>query len=131
LNGVIDYALKMNVPAGKLGSQLQGFINQNTGSNNPTNEIPVTIGLGGTFKDPKTTLVSQEQKQQVKDALTNAVQEKGKEVLQKAVQNTPAKDIVNNLLGKKDTTKTDSTKKAPVQDLLQNKLQNLLKKKKN
>lgn len=133
LNGNIDYTLKMNVPAGKLGSELQGFINKNTGANNPTNEIPLPIGLGGTFANPKVTLAAQEQKQQVKEAVTNAAKEKGKELLQDAAQNTPVKDVVNNLLGvKKDTakTKTDSTKASPA-DLLQNKLQNLLKKKKN
>ena len=61
-----------------------------------------------------------EQKQQVKQAVVNVVQEQGKQVL-------------NNLLGnKKDTVKTDSTKTAnPVKDVLQNKLQNLLKRKKN
>ena len=115
----------MNVPAGKLGSQFQSLLNQYGGANNSTKEIPITIGLGGTYKDPKTTLVTTEQKQQV----TNAVKEKGKEVLQQAAQNTPAKDLVNGLLGtKKDTTKTDSTKTSP--NNLQNKLQNLLKKKK-
>ncbi|MGC4023261.1 MAG: AsmA-like C-terminal region-containing protein [Cyclobacteriaceae bacterium] len=132
LDGTIDYSLKMNVPAGKLGSQFQGLVNQYTGSNNSTTTIPLTIGLGGTFTNPKTTLVSQEQKQQVKEAVTNVAKEKGKEALKQAVENTPAKDLVNNLLGKKDTTKVkkDSTKTG-VQDVLQNKLQNLLKKKKN
>jgi hypothetical protein len=132
LDGSINYNLKMNVPAGKLGSQFQGLLNQYGGANNSTKEIPITIGLGGTYKDPKTTLITTEQKQQVKEAVTNVAKEKGKEALQQAVQNTPAKDLVNGLLGaKKDTTKTDSTKTAPVQNLLQNKLQNLLKKKKN
>jgi len=122
------------VPAGKLGSQFQGLVNQYTGGKNSTTTIPLTIGLGGTFTNPKTTLVSQEQKQQVKEAVTNVAKEKGKEALKQAVENTPAKDLVNNLLAKKkDTTKTkkDSTKSTGVQDVLQNKLQNLLKKKKN
>lgn len=136
LDKSIDYNLKMMVPAGKLGSQFQSFINQNTGANNSTNEIPVTIGLTGLFTSPKTALLMQEQKQQVKEAVTNVVKEKGKEALQEALKDTPAKDIVNNILGgdaKKDSTQQtqDSTKVDPVKDLLQNKLQNLLKKKKN
>ena len=77
----------------------------------------------------------QEQKEQVKEAITNTVQEKGKELITEAVKGTEAKNLVNSILGKKDstTTKTDSTKAiAPaVQDLLKNKMQNLLKKKKN
>ncbi|MBS1682380.1 MAG: hypothetical protein JST48_11760 [Bacteroidetes bacterium] len=134
LDGTIDYALKMSVPAGKLGSQFQGLINQYTGSNNSTSTIPLNIGLGGTFTNPKATLVTQEQKQQVKEAVTNVAKEKGKEALKQAVESTPAKDIVNNILGgKKDTAKakTDTSKTKVVQDVLQNKLQNLLKRKKN
>ncbi len=134
LDGKINYNLKMNVPAGKLGSQLQGFINQNTGATNPTTEIPVTIGLGGTVTDPKPQLIATEQKQQVKEAVVNVAEEKGKEVIKEAVKGTDAKEIVGNILGgnKQDTTKKDTTKTAtPAQQLLQNKLNNLLKKKKN
>jgi hypothetical protein len=141
LDGSINYILKMNVPAGKLGSQFQGFINQNTGAKNPTDEIPITIALGGTYKDPKTTLLSAEQEQQVKEALTNVAEEKGKQAIDQALTGAKPKDIVGNLLGgKKDTTtmKTDSTKadstktdvKQQTQKVLEDKLQNLLKKKK-
>jgi hypothetical protein len=133
LDGAINYALKMNVPAGKLGSQFQGLVNQYGGTNNSTSEIPLNIGLGGTFTNPKTTLVSQEQKQQVTQAVTKAAETKGKEAVQEAVKGTNAQDVVNNLLGtKQDTTKTkaktDSTK--ATQELLQDKLQGLFKKKK-
>jgi hypothetical protein len=130
LDGTINYAMKMNVPAGKLGSQFQSLI----GSSKPNSEIPLNIGMGGTFLNPKLQLVSSDQKQQVKDAVTAVATDKAKEAAQQLVQSTPAKDLVNNLLGgKKDSTKTksDSTKATPVQDALQNKLQNLLKRKKN
>ena len=65
--------------------------------------------------------------------MRNVAEEKSKEVLQQAVEGTKAKDIVGGLLGtKQDTTKKDSAKTAnPAQQLLQNKLNNLLKKKKN
>jgi hypothetical protein len=132
LDGRIDYSLKMNVPAGKLGSQFQSLVG---GSKDPNSEVPLTIGLGGTFLNPKPQLLMQEQKEQVKEAITNTVQEKGKELITEAVKGTEAKNLVNSILGKKDSTatKTDSTKAiAPaVQDLLKNKMQNLLKKKKN
>jgi uncharacterized protein involved in outer membrane biogenesis len=78
LDGGINYSLKMNVPAGKLGSQFQSLVNQYTGSNNSTSEIPLQIGLGGSFTDPKVTLLAQEQKEQVKEAITTAAQEKEK-----------------------------------------------------
>ena len=99
-----------------------------------------------------------EQKQQVQQAVTEAAKQKGNEVLQQAVSGTKPQDIIDNILtGKKDTTKkqsaeptkpqdmlnrilspekdttnskvkADSTKAA--QDLLQDKLQGLFKKKK-
>jgi len=138
LDGSIDYSLKMNVPAGKLGGQLQGFVNQYSGSNNSTSEIPVTIGVGGSYNDPKTKLVMLEQKQQVKEAITNVVQEKSKEAVSEALKGSDPKDIVNNLLkgNKTDSAQQtqaqkDTTKAAPVEQLLQNKLNSLLKKKKN
>jgi uncharacterized protein involved in outer membrane biogenesis len=143
LDGSISYILKMNVPAGKLGSQFQEFINKNTGANNPTTEIPISIGLGGTYKDPQATLLSQEQEAQVKEAITNIAEEKGKQAVDQALKGDKPEDILGNILGtkkdstqikndssaiKKDTTQTDLKQEA--QKALQDKLQNLLKKKK-
>jgi hypothetical protein len=134
MDGSIDYSLKMNVPAGKLGAQSQALINKYAGTTNSTTEIPVTIGLGGTYNNPKTSLVSQEQKQQAKEAATNVVEQKGKEELQKVVKGSQAEEAVNALLGVKkvDSTKgKDTTQTVKPADVLQNKLQNLLKRKKN
>src|SRR5262249_44393441 len=113
--------LKMNVPAGKLGAQFQGLVNQYAGTQNSTSEIPITIGMTGTFANPKTALLTSEQQQQAKQAVKNLAEQK-------------AKDALGNLLGKKpDSTKTADTTKtakpAPTNEL-QDKLQNLLKKKK-
>ncbi|HZY79166.1 MAG TPA: AsmA-like C-terminal region-containing protein [Cyclobacteriaceae bacterium] len=141
LDGTIAYTLKMNVPAGKIGTQLQGYANQITGGTNVSKDIPVTIGVGGTYKDPKTQLVMTEQKAAVKEAVkeevkqtTEAVkeevkqevQEKTQQAIQEAVKGTDPKDIIKNVL-KPDSVK-DSTKTT---QQLQNKLNNLLKKKKN
>ena len=143
VDGTISYTLKMMVPAGQLGTQFNSFVNQYAGSNNSTTEIPLTIGVGGTYKDPKTTLLAQEQKQQakeaVKEAVTQKAEEKGKVVIEEAIKGTNPKDIVNNILKpKKDSTVTqtpqDSAKtnvQQETQKLLQNKLNGLLKKKKN
>ena len=139
LDGSIDYALKMNVPAGKLGSQAQEFINKNTGSKNPTDEIPVTIALGNTYDDPKFSLVSAEQKEQVKEAVTNVAKEEGKKALQDVAKGTKAEELVGNLLGgnKKDSTASDSSKavtttkpaevKEKVKEEAQKKIKDLLK----
>jgi len=144
LDGSISYLLKMNVPAGKLGSQLQGFINENTGAKNSTSEIPISIALGGSYKDPKATLLTQDQTEQVKEALTNVAEEKGQQAIEGALKGDKPEDIIGGLFGsKKDTTKIkgdttqlkqDTTKtdlKQETQKVLQDKLQNLLKKKKN
>lgn len=138
VDGSLNYALKMNVPAGKLGSQFQGFINKNAGTNNPTTEIPITIGLGGMYNDPKPTLLMEEQKEQTKQAVTAVVEEKSKQAVQDVLAGDKPKDALNNLLKPKndstqasqpqDTTKTNTTKEA--QKVLEDKLQNLLKKKK-
>ncbi len=140
LDQSIDYSMKMMVPAGQLGSQLQGFLNQTNGSTNSTDKIPVTIGVGGTFKDPKTKLIASEQKEQVKQAVTKVAEEKATEAAKEILQGTKPEDVVNDLL-KMPKPKTDSvqpqapdttkTPADPVNQLLQNKLQNLLKKKKN
>jgi hypothetical protein len=137
LDGTINYLLKMNVPAGKLGSQLQGFINQNTGSTNSTSEIPVTIGLGGTYKEPKTSLMTQEQQQQVQEAVTAAAEEKGKQAIDDVLAGKKPEDAIKDIFNpKKDTAKTtlkDTTKtdvQQETQKVLEDKLQNLLKKKK-
>jgi uncharacterized protein involved in outer membrane biogenesis len=144
LDGTIDYTLKMNVPAGKVGTALQGYANQITGGTNVSKDIPVTIGVGGTYADPKPQLVLTEQKNAVKDAVKEevkqtteavkqevkeAAQEKAQEAVQEAVKGTDPKDILNKVL-KGDSTKKDSTGTKEVEQL-KNKVNNLLKKKKN
>lgn len=131
VDGSLDYTLKMNVPAGKLGSQFQGYVNQYAGTNNSTSEIPVTIALGGLFTDPKPSLVMAEQKQQVTKAVTEVAKQEGTKAVEELTKGTEVEGIVKNILGtKSDSTKKDSTK-IVVPNELQNKLQNLLKKKKN
>jgi hypothetical protein len=137
-DGSIAYTLKMNVPSSLFGSQLQGLANQVTGSTTaPPKEVPLTIAVGGTYKDPKPTLVLTEQKQavkdevkqqteQVKEEVKETVQQKTQEAVEEAVKGTDPKDIVDKIL-KPDSTKKDSTNTT---QQLQNKLNNLLKKKK-
>ncbi len=127
IDGSIDYALKMDVPAGKMGAQLNSFVSQYTGgTSDPNAMIPVNIGLGGTFLDPKPQLLMSEQKQQVQQAVTSTVKQEAEK---------KATELVSGLLGtKSDTTKTDSTKttdpKQKVVDEGVKTIQNLLKKKK-
>jgi hypothetical protein len=130
LDGGLDYKLKMNVPAGKLGSQFNSLVSSYTGGKtDPNSTVPVTIGLGGSYDSPSPKLIMDEQKQQVKEAVTTAAKEEAKE---------KATELVSGLLGNKksksDTTKTDSTKttspKEQVKKEAIDKIQNLLGKKK-
>jgi len=139
VDGSLDYTLKMNVPAGKLGSQFNSLVSQYSGAKtDPNAPIPLTIGVGGNFADPKPKLIADEQKQQVKEAATAAVKEEGTKAIQQAVKGTDAEKIVGSILGKKDTTKTktDTTKtttpskQQQVEDA-KNAIKGLLKKKKN
>lgn len=139
LDKSVDYTLKMNVPAGKLGSQFQSQLNQYTGSAASTSDIPVTIAIGGNFLTPTFKLSMAEQKQQVKEAVTKAAEEKSKQALEQLNQGAKPEDVVKNILKPKpDTVKKDTAKApAPAQttteqatEVLQNKLNNLLKKKK-
>jgi len=122
--------LKMDVPAGKLGSQFNSFVNSyNGGKTDPNSTVPVTIGLGGSFLSPSPKLLMDDQKKQVQDAATAAVKQETQKQADK---------LIGDLLGKpkSDTVKTDSTKKAtkPADQLKKeatDKIQNLLKKKKN
>lgn len=122
----LDYSLKMMVPAGALGSQAQSLLNQYTGSAQPTDKIPVTIGVGGTVKNPSTKLIATEQKKQVEDAAKAAVTKEARKLL----EGQKPEDVLKTLTGtpKQDTTRKDSTKADPVNQLMQ--LKDLLKKKK-
>lgn len=142
LDGSLDYTLKMDVPAGKLGSQYNAFIAQYTGGKtDPNANIPVTIGLGGFYNNPAPKLLMEDQKAQATAAVTAAAKEEGQKALEKAVKGTDAEKIVGGILGggKTDSTKvadsTATTTEADVQKQLEDeakkKIQNLLKKKKN
>src|SRR5690606_6954505 len=134
LDGKLDYTLKMDVPAGKLGTQFNNLISQYSGGkSDPNSNIPLSIGIGGAYNNPSFSLVSAEQKEQVKEAVTAAAKEEGTKAIQEAVKGTEAEKVVGKILGKSDSTKTDSTKTAtPAKQLedARDAIKGLLKKKK-
>jgi len=142
LDGSLDYTLKMNVPAGKLGAEYNSFVAKYTGGkSDPNSEVPITIGLGGKYDSPSPKLLMDDQKAQAKEAATAAAKEEGQKAVEKAVKGTDAEKIVKDIFGsdKKDSTKVvDTTKTATqtqpvektVEDEAKKKIQNLLKKKK-
>ncbi|MEP6737251.1 MAG: AsmA-like C-terminal region-containing protein [Chryseolinea sp.] len=143
----IDYSLKMDVPAGKLGTEYNSLIAKyNGGKTDPNGKIPVSIGVGGKYNAPKLSLLMEDQKAQVKDAITNAAKEEGTKAIEKAVKGTDAEKIVKSILGggKKDSTIVGDTAKVStttpattedvqkkVEDEAKKKIQNFLKKKPN
>lgn len=144
LDGSIDYNLKMNVPAGKLGTQFNSLVSRYGGQNSEaSNTIPVTIALGGKVNDPKPTLVMDEQAAEVKEAVKEAAKEEGTKAIEKAVEGTEAEKIVKDILGtRKDTSaNADTSKTQPatteeaikekVEEEAKEKIQNLLKRRKN
>jgi hypothetical protein len=141
LDGTIDYNLKMDVPAGKLGTQFNALLSKYTGQKSDSNStIPVTIALGGKYNDPKPSLVMDEQAGQVKDAVKEAAKNEGTKAVEKAVEGTKAEKIVKDILGgksKKDTATTDTTTTPPaetvkekVEEEAKQKIQDLLKRRK-
>ena len=145
LDGTIDYNLKMNVPASKLGSQFSGLITSFTGgSAGDDTMIPLNIGMGGTYNNPKVQLLASEQKQQATAAVKDKAKEEVKNVASDLLDNVKddkAKDLVGSLLG---TNKTDSAQATPADSAAQttdlkkkleeeakDKIRSLFKKKKN
>jgi uncharacterized protein involved in outer membrane biogenesis len=148
LDGTIGYTMKMDVPAGKLGSEFNSFLAKNTsGKTDPNSNVGLNIGVVGAYNNPQVKLISDEQKAQVKEAVTNAAKDEATKAVEKAVKGTEAEKVLGKLLGtksdsKKDsaTTSSDTTKnnatdagdtKKQLEDEAKKKLQNLLKRKKN
>lgn len=138
LDGTIDYNLKMDVPAGKLGAEFNTLVAKYTGQKkDPNSTIPVTIALGGKYNDPKPTLLMDEQTAQVKEAVKEAAREEGTKAIEKAVEGTEAEKLVKGILGggktdsaaaQSDTAKTASEAiKQKVQEEAKDKIKNLLK----
>ncbi len=141
LDGTIDYNLKMNVPAGKLGTEFNALLSRYSGQKaSGDGTIPVTIGLGGKFTDPQPKLLMEEQSAQVKEAVKEAAKEEGTKAIQKAIEGTEAEKIVKGILGgKTDSTTTRADTAAPkpatteeavkqkVEEEAKKKIQNLLR----
>lgn len=140
MDGSINYNLKMDVPANKLGSQFTGLVSSLSGDNvSDDTMIPIKIGLGGTYDDPKPQLLMDDQKQQAKAAVKEKAKEEAKDVagdLLDNVKDDKAKDLIGNIVGgeKKDTVKTDTTAttdpKKALEEAAKDKIKNLFKKKK-
>ncbi|WP_022825690.1 AsmA-like C-terminal region-containing protein [Hymenobacter norwichensis] len=77
-NGGLEYVTALNVPTGKLGSQLTGQLTRLTGVTDIKGTKRVTLGLniGGTVSSPQVKLTTGSVKAQAKDIVTSVVQAK-------------------------------------------------------
>lgn len=101
LDGSIEYALKMDVPAGKLGSEFNSRLSSFLGEEpNESSNIPLNLGLTGTYDDPKVSLISAG----TKDAVTDAVKSRAEEEVRDQVGR-----FLGDVTGKKDTDTTGTT----------------------
>ncbi|WP_299818354.1 AsmA-like C-terminal region-containing protein [uncultured Pontibacter sp.] len=99
VNGEIDYITALNVPAGKVGRELNTRLASLLGNNAVATSERVTLNLsiGGTLSNPKVALAGGSVKEQAKDLVKSAVQskvddaklqlEQRKQQLQDSVQN--------------------------------------------
>lgn len=109
IDGSIAYTMTMNVPSDKLGSTLTSFLSQAGVSKGDGELIPISLALGGTYKDPQPKLLLDEQKEMVKEALKEEAKQEVKD---------KASDLLNTIIGGKkpvdslaaDSLKQDSTK---------------------
>ena len=79
IDGSLDYVLAMDVPAGQVGSQLNGLVSSLTGTAFAGgSNLKLNIGLGNTFLDPQFSLrsVGTGDGQTVQGAITASVQQK-------------------------------------------------------
>ncbi len=113
LDGSLDYKVKMEIPAGDLGKQLNQSIASLTGSTMPaSSNIKFTIGIGGTYDDPKPKLLSADTGQEVKEVVKEKVKEKLVETIQEKtgtdIAEIPDKEEVKEEVKKEvETTKVE------------------------
>jgi len=116
LDGSLDYKVNMEIPAGELGRQLNQTIASITGSNQPASStIKLTIGVGGTYDDPKPRLLAADTgeglkeavTQEVKEELTEAIQDKIGDEIEVADIPTSKEELKEEVKKEVDTTKAE------------------------
>lgn len=115
IDGSVDYLLKMNVPAGQVGSQLNSLVSSLTGSNQSLagDNLVLNIGMGGVFTKPEFALksVSSADGNTVKETVTATVEakvEEKKEEVKEEIESkvADAKDSATKVVeAKKDSLK--------------------------
>ena len=115
----MNYKLNLDVPAKYLGNQIGNTLSQLSGSNLQNTKVEIPVGLSGTFQSPQINLnmqqaissltqkIVEEQKNNLKEKGTNALNDLINKQLGKNNQNQQSTDRTAT---KTPQTKTDSTK---------------------
>lgn len=107
IDGTVDYLLKMNVPAGQVGTQLNSLVSSLTGSSKKLagDNLILNIGMGGLFSKPEFALrsISSAEDKTVKTVVTATVEAKVQEKKEEAKKEIDskvavAKDSANQVL---------------------------------
>lgn len=112
LDQTIDYKLKMIIPKDRIPKEMIKVVEQAAAKVNAVapklnlnvipNELPINVGVIGSFTDPKVTTDFKEKLMEasgnMKDALVDTAKEKAKEVVDKAKDSV--KTVVNNAVDK-------------------------------
>jgi len=112
IDGDLDYKIKMTIPFGDLGQQLNQSIASLTGSSLPADsDIKISIGIGGTYDNPKLQLLTADTGQKLKAAVKEEVKAKLVETIQEktGVADIPtSKEEVKTAVKEEvDTTKAE------------------------
>jgi len=107
IDGTVDYLLKMNVPAGQVGTQLNSLVSSLTGSSQKLagDNLILNIGMGGLFSKPEFALrsISSAEDKTIKTVVTATVEAKVQEKKEEAKKEIDskvavAKDSANQVL---------------------------------
>jgi hypothetical protein len=101
IEGALDYVVKMDVPAGAVGSSVNGAIGKLTGGDPKGAEnIKLDLKVGGTASDPKVGLLGSSVKEQAKEAVKDAVKDKVKDEIKNSAESQKAQAEIDK--AKKD-----------------------------
>jgi len=73
IDGSLDYAIKMDIPAGEVGSQINALLGSVSGTGNSSDIIKVNLGVKGTYDNPRVTLLGTDSKDLAKAVAVNQI----------------------------------------------------------
>ena len=127
IDGSLDYKIRMDIPSGDLGKQLNQSIASLTGSTLAANStIKLSIGIGGTYDDPKLQLLTADTGEQLKAAVKEEVKEKLVETIKEQTGQDLAEIPTTKEELKEEVKKEVDTTKAEVKSIAKSQADSLM-----